>query len=55
MRGRRRRRVEPHSGGVTDLLTRPSLETWIGLATSVDTEVSSLNKTSSLPFNHKQQ
>ena len=28
--------VEPHSGGVTNFMTDPSLETWIGLAAFID-------------------
>ena len=28
--------VEPHSGGVTNFMTDPSLETWIGLAAFIE-------------------
>ena len=45
--------VEPHSGGVKNLLTVSSLKTWIGLATSIDTAVSTLNKGSTVLFKGK--
>ena len=46
--------VEPHSGGATNLLTDPSLETSIALATFVDTAISSLNKASTILFKNNE-
>lgn len=45
--------VEPDSGGITNLLTGPPLETRVGLTAAVATIVSSLNKVSSLWFQSK--
>lgn len=42
--------VEPDSGGITNLLTGPPLETRVGLTAAVATMVSSLNKVSSINF-----
>ena len=43
--GGRATAVKPHSGGLTNLPTGPTLQTWIVLAAFVDTVVNSVAKT----------